>query len=109
MTFRLCQGAERKTRDEERRAAKRKMTATGRKKLDELYHSVTERSEFYSMVDLHKPPVLFSPPAEHAIDKVIIHFFRDVTQTRVSSSVRTRRLLMEMCIGNIIKGRLLIN
>lgn len=47
------------------------MTATGRKKLDELYHSVTERSEFYSMVDLHKPPVLFSPPAEHAIDKVI--------------------------------------
>ncbi|XP_070163068.1 uncharacterized protein Grh isoform X2 [Polyergus mexicanus] len=62
-------GAERKTRDEERRAAKRKMTATGRKKLDELYHSVTERSEFYSMVDLHKPPVLFSPPAEHAIDK----------------------------------------
>ncbi|KOC59786.1 Protein grainyhead [Habropoda laboriosa] len=62
-------GAERKTRDEERRAAKRKMTATGRKKLDELYHSVTERSEFYSMVDLHKPPVLFSPPAEHTIDK----------------------------------------
>ncbi|TGZ40336.1 Protein grainyhead [Temnothorax longispinosus] len=62
-------GAERKTRDEERRAAKRKMTATGRKKLDELYHPVTERSEFYSMVDLHKPPVLFSPPAEHAIDK----------------------------------------
>lgn len=51
------------------------MTATGRKKLDELYHSVTERSEFYSMVDLHKPPVLFSPPAEHAIDKVTIHFF----------------------------------
>ncbi|KAL0127863.1 hypothetical protein PUN28_003244 [Cardiocondyla obscurior] len=62
-------GAERKTRDEERRAAKRKMTATGRKKLDELYHPVTERSEFYSMLDLHKPPVLFSPPAEHAIDK----------------------------------------
>ncbi|XP_036148573.1 protein grainyhead isoform X2 [Monomorium pharaonis] len=63
-------GAERKTRDEERRAAKRKLTATGRKKLDELYHPVTERSEFYSMVDLHKPPVLFSPPAEHAIDKI---------------------------------------
>ncbi|XP_063982125.1 uncharacterized protein Grh isoform X1 [Diachasmimorpha longicaudata] len=62
-------GAERKTRDEERRAAKRKMTATGRKKLDELYHSVTERSEFYTMADLHKPPVLFSPPAEHSIDK----------------------------------------
>ncbi|XP_050323639.1 protein grainyhead isoform X4 [Bactrocera neohumeralis] len=54
-------GAERKTRDEERRAAKRKMTATGRKKLDELYHPVTERSEFYTMQDLQKPPVLFSP------------------------------------------------
>jgi len=51
------------------------MTATGRKKLDELYHPVTERSEFYSMVELHKPPVLFSPPAEHAIDKVIITTF----------------------------------
>ncbi|XP_005174786.1 protein grainyhead isoform X5 [Musca domestica] len=54
-------GAERKTRDEERRSAKRKMTATGRKKLDELYHPVTDRSEFYSMQDLTKPPVLFSP------------------------------------------------
>lgn len=37
------------------------MTATGRKKLDELYHPVTDRSEFYSMQDLTKPPVLFSP------------------------------------------------
>lgn len=63
------QGAERKTRDEERRAAKRKMTATGRKKIDELYHPVCERSEFYSMSDLAKPPVLFSP-AEDSIDKV---------------------------------------
>lgn len=59
------------------------MTATGRKKLDELYHPVTERSEFYSMVDLHKPPVLFSPPAEHAIDKVITSIFSSyVTQMR---------------------------
>ncbi|XP_031620365.1 protein grainyhead isoform X6 [Contarinia nasturtii] len=54
-------GAERKTRDEERRASKRKMTATGRKKLDELYHPVTDRSEFYAMQDLAKPPVLFTP------------------------------------------------
>ncbi|XP_055380149.1 protein grainyhead isoform X2 [Condylostylus longicornis] len=54
-------GAERKTRDEERRAAKRKMTATGRKKMDELYHTVTDRSEFYAMQDLNKAPVLFSP------------------------------------------------
>ncbi|XP_069681599.1 protein grainyhead isoform X3 [Periplaneta americana] len=61
-------GAERKTRDEERRAAKRKMTATGRKKMDELYHPATERSEFYSMSDLNKPPVLFTPAED--IDKV---------------------------------------
>ncbi|XP_052123729.1 protein grainyhead-like isoform X2 [Frankliniella occidentalis] len=57
-------GAERKTRDEERRAAKRKMTATGRKKLDELYHPAAERTDFYHMADLHKPPVLFSPSEE---------------------------------------------
>ncbi|KAB0801101.1 hypothetical protein PPYR_05455 [Photinus pyralis] len=61
-------GAERKTRDEERRAAKRKMTATGRKKLDELYHPVCDRSEFYSMSDLTKPPVLFTPAED--IDKL---------------------------------------
>ncbi|XP_063821536.1 protein grainyhead isoform X2 [Ostrinia nubilalis] len=61
-------GAERKTRDEERRAAKRKMSATNRKKLDEIYHPVTERSEFYSMADLSKPPVLFSPAED--IDKL---------------------------------------
>ncbi|VVC44693.1 Hypothetical protein CINCED_3A007799 [Cinara cedri] len=61
-------GAERKTRDEERRAAKRKMTATGRKKIDELYHPPCERSEFYSMSDLNKPPVLFSPAED--IDKL---------------------------------------
>ncbi|XP_058122240.1 protein grainyhead [Anopheles ziemanni] len=61
-------GAERKTRDEERRAAKRKMTATGRKKLDELYHPVVERSEFYGMSDMIKPAVLFSPSED--IDKL---------------------------------------
>lgn len=66
----LLQGAERKTRDEERRAAKRKMTATGRKKLEELYHGVTDRSEFYSMQDLSKPPVLFTPAED--IDKVSV-------------------------------------
>ncbi|XP_050092496.1 protein grainyhead isoform X2 [Anopheles aquasalis] len=64
-------GAERKTRDEERRAAKRKMTATGRKKLDELYHPVVDRSEFYGMSDLMKPPVLFSPSED--IDKFYGH------------------------------------
>lgn len=64
-------GAERKTRDEERRAAKRKMTATGRKKLDELYHPVTDRSEFYGMQDINKPPVLFVPAED--IDKVCVN------------------------------------
>ncbi|KAG8187327.1 hypothetical protein JTE90_011694 [Oedothorax gibbosus] len=64
-------GAERKTRDEERRAAKRKLTATGtdvgnvftgsRKKIEEMYHPPSERSEFYSMSDLAKPPILFTP------------------------------------------------
>ncbi|UYV81955.1 GRHL2 [Cordylochernes scorpioides] len=64
-------GAERKTRDEERRANKRKISATGmtpevvvpagRKRLEELYHPPSERSEFYSMSNLIKPPVLFNP------------------------------------------------
>jgi len=63
-------GAERKTRDEERRAAKRKLTATGRKKLDEMYHAATDRSEFYSMSDQAKPPVLFSPAED--LDKVCV-------------------------------------
>lgn len=44
------------------------MTATGRKKLDELYHPVVDRSEFYNMSDMNKPPVLFSPAED--IDKV---------------------------------------
>uniref|UniRef100_A0A2S2NDJ0 Protein grainyhead n=1 Tax=Schizaphis graminum TaxID=13262 RepID=A0A2S2NDJ0_SCHGA len=44
------------------------MTATGRKKIDELYHPPCERSEFYSMSDLNKPPVLFSPAED--IDKL---------------------------------------
>lgn len=44
------------------------MTATGRKKLDELYHPVADRSEFYSMSDIGKPPVLFSPAED--IEKV---------------------------------------
>jgi transcription factor CP2-like protein len=64
-------GAERKTRDEERRAAKRKLSATGngRKKMEEMYHPPSERSEFYSMSDLLKPPVLFTPSDD--IEKVV--------------------------------------
>lgn len=37
------------------------MAAAGRKKLDDLYHPALERSEFYSMADLNKPPILFTP------------------------------------------------
>ncbi|XP_008483369.2 protein grainyhead-like, partial [Diaphorina citri] len=44
------------------------MTATGRKKMDELYHPPCERSEFYTMADTTKPPVLFSPAED--IDKL---------------------------------------
>ncbi|XP_018018633.1 protein grainyhead isoform X2 [Hyalella azteca] len=54
-------GAERKTRDEERRAQKRRMTQTSRKKYEDLYHPQCDRSEFYSMADLHKETVLFHP------------------------------------------------
>ncbi|UYV81549.1 GRHL2 [Cordylochernes scorpioides] len=63
-------GAERKTRDEERRAAKRKLTATntGRKRIEDMYHLPCERSEFYSMSDLLKQPVLFTPG--ESLDKV---------------------------------------
>ena len=58
----VSKGAERKTRDEERRAAKRKIVVTGRnKRLEELYHLHAERSEFYHMADLVKPPALFTP------------------------------------------------
>ena len=59
---------ERKTGDEEMRAAKRQTAATGRKKIEELYHPACERSEFYSMADLTKPPVLYTPAED--IDKV---------------------------------------
>ena len=70
-------GAERKTRDEERRAAKRKMAASGRnKRLEELYHSNCERSEFYHMADLMKHPALFTPDDHDKVSysAVRIHF-----------------------------------
>jgi len=52
-------GAERKARDEERRASKRRTTPSGKRRLDEMYHTPLERSEFYSMVDVGRPPVTF--------------------------------------------------
>jgi len=57
-------GAERKTRDEERRASKRRMTATGRKKMEEMYHPACERTEFYMMADTNKPINLFQPDSD---------------------------------------------
>ena len=65
-------GAERKARDEERRANKRKMNNTGKRRIDEMYHSATDRSEFYTMVDLSKPPMLFRPIADP--DKAALEF-----------------------------------
>ncbi|XP_064118859.1 protein grainyhead-like isoform X2 [Macrobrachium nipponense] len=68
-------GAERKTRDEERRAAKRRMVATTRKKYEDLYHQPCDRSEFYSMQDLTKPPVLFTPAEDLEKVPMEIHSF----------------------------------
>jgi len=55
-------GAERKFRQEERRAS-RKVAAGGQRVL-EMYHQCQERSEFYSMVDLSRLPVLFTPESD---------------------------------------------
>jgi len=52
-------GAERKFRQEERRAARK--VAVGGQRVLEMYHQPQERSEFYSMVDLTRVPVLFTP------------------------------------------------
>merc|ERR1719384_2522785 len=52
-------GAERKFRQEERRAT-RKVAAAGQRVL-EMYHQCQERSEFYSMLDLNRVPVLYTP------------------------------------------------
>jgi len=59
-------GAERKFRQEERRAS-RKVAAAGQRVL-EMYHQCQERSEFYSMVDLSRVPVLYTPsPNSHSV------------------------------------------
>jgi len=57
-------GAERKLRDEERRAAKRRLTPSGQRRLDKMYHDTFDRSEFYTMSDHSKRPTLFSPPED---------------------------------------------
>lgn len=45
------------------------IVSDGRKKIEEMYHPTCDRSEFYSMSDLMKPPVLFTPSED--IDKVV--------------------------------------
>ena len=67
-------GAERKARDEERRAIKRRSTVNGKRRLDEMYHTPTERSEFYAMQDLGKPPVLFTPSGDPADKQAAMEF-----------------------------------
>ncbi|KAL5016848.1 hypothetical protein ScPMuIL_006437 [Solemya velum] len=60
-------GAERKTRDEERRRQVRSKTETNhpsRKRQEDIYHPVMERSEFYAMADLQSVPQLFNPVHE---------------------------------------------
>ena len=42
-------GAERKTRDEERRLLKRKQNHAGRRKIEDLYHSKCEKTQFYQV------------------------------------------------------------
>ncbi|BFY99264.1 hypothetical protein BsWGS_02303 [Bradybaena similaris] len=68
-------GAERKTRDEERRkAAKGKpeefnsisVTTKSRRRLEEAFHEPCERSEFYSMANTTTPPVFFNPLHENS-------------------------------------------
>lgn len=51
------------------------MVVTGRnKRLEELYHLNAERSEFYHMADLMKPPTLFTPD-DHEKVEISSHVF----------------------------------
>ena len=57
-------GAERKLRDEERRAAKRRMTPSGKRRLDEMYHETFERLDLFyhasnALSNLDSNPTLF--------------------------------------------------
>ncbi|XP_025110819.1 grainyhead-like protein 2 homolog [Pomacea canaliculata] len=58
-------GAERKTRDEERRrnakTGKPENNFSRRKRMEEVFHSPCDRSEFYSMANLSSAPVFFRP------------------------------------------------
>lgn len=65
-------GAERKCRQEERRATK-KVTVGGARVL-EMYHQSQERSEFYSMVDVSRTPVLYTPSGESTTNSSLSQF-----------------------------------
>lgn len=60
----------------------------GRKKIEDMYHPITERSEFYTMADVLKPPVLFTPSEE--LEKVspscLDHLITRLTHLSVSSA-----------------------
>lgn len=61
-------GAERKTRDEDKKRAKRQNAiANGirKKRLEEHYHSPNDKTYFYSMADVSAKPFLFRPEAEN--------------------------------------------
>ncbi|XP_048759800.1 grainyhead-like protein 1 homolog isoform X2 [Ostrea edulis] len=60
-------GAERKTRDEERRLKTRQTSEGhhhGRKRNEDQYHPPSERSEFYSMQDTKSVPFLYTPSVD---------------------------------------------
>lgn len=66
-------GAERKLRDEDKRANRRKngnnnVGVCGRKKSDGEFHDLCERSEFYHMSDLEKSAALFNVPPVEEVD-----------------------------------------
>merc|ERR1711976_329613 len=77
-------GAERKFRQEERRA-RRKVAVGGQRVLD-MYHQCQERSEFYSMVDLSRTPVMYTPQPGQQSSSTILGLQQPAIATGGSSS-----------------------
>uniref|UniRef100_A0A8R1I6A9 CP2 domain-containing protein n=1 Tax=Caenorhabditis japonica TaxID=281687 RepID=A0A8R1I6A9_CAEJA len=96
-------GAERKLRDEDKRAAKRKIqefasagALSGRKKSDGEYHEQCDRSEFYHMREMEKPAALFIAPEEfdnRYVDSTSMSF--EVAECEPISTIRKRPGLSE--------------
>lgn len=76
-------GAERKTRDEDRRISKRKQNHAGRRKIEDLYHPKCDRTEFYQMADLVTQPVLFNPSEQNGylVSRVDINASNAITSS----------------------------